>query len=388
MVAQHTMTSEPVHVLELRSVRGTGGGPEKTILLGAAMADPGKVKVTVCYIRDVRDDVFRIDERAKAAGVDYTEITERHSTDPAIWSPLRRLTAERRIDVVHAHDYKTDLLAWALALRAPVALMATAHGWTGHSSRERLVYYPADKRLLARYPLVLAVSGQVRSELLRHGAEASRVKVLLNGIDHRAFRRDPARVAAARTAYDARPGELLIGAVGRLEPQKRFDALIEAVHRVRVDFPRLRLLIAGEGSEREALLNTIHAHGAGRWCQLLGQVDDVAFLHHALDLFVQSSVYEGTPNVVLEAMALETPLVATDAGGTTELVRKGIDGLIVPKADARALERGIREALVDFEARRARAAAARRRVESDLSFVQRVRTLDDIYVSLATARAR
>ena len=74
----------PVRVLELRTVRGTGGGPEKTILLGAARAGDG-IAVTVCYLRDDRDPVFSIDRRASAAGVDYVEVRERHSFDPSIW---------------------------------------------------------------------------------------------------------------------------------------------------------------------------------------------------------------------------------------------------------------------------------------------------------------
>src|SRR5689334_15938071 len=104
---------KPIRVLELRSVRGTGGGPEKTILLGAARTDPDRFAVTVCYIRDRRDEVFGIGERTdvRGQGLDYLEITERHSLDPAIWPALRRLVRDRRIDIVHAHEYKTDLLA-------------------------------------------------------------------------------------------------------------------------------------------------------------------------------------------------------------------------------------------------------------------------------------
>src|SRR5947207_917056 len=100
--------SRPVRVLELRSVRGTGGGPEKTILMGAARADRARFAVTVCYIRDARDGVFSIDGRAAPLGVDYVEVHERHSLDPRIWPELRRLVRERRIDIVHAHEYKTD----------------------------------------------------------------------------------------------------------------------------------------------------------------------------------------------------------------------------------------------------------------------------------------
>src|SRR5450759_4513640 len=127
--------ARPIRVLELRSVRGTGGGPEKTILLGAARADRSRFAVPVCYIRDLRDDVFEIDRRARASAVDYVEISERHSFDPAIWGALRRLVHERQIDIVHAHDYKTDLLAWALAdrVRRPSRAGEASSQW--HRSR-------------------------------------------------------------------------------------------------------------------------------------------------------------------------------------------------------------------------------------------------------------
>ena len=182
------MSTRPVHVLEFRTVRGTGGGPEKTILLGARLADPARTRVTVCYLRDARDDVFTVDERARAQGVPYVELVERNSWDWRTVGGLSRMIAEHRIDLVHAHDYKTDLLTWLAARRTGVRALSTAHGWTGHSARERYLYYPADKRLLARFPMVLAVSGDIRRELIAHGAEPDRVRTLL-GLETRALDR-------------------------------------------------------------------------------------------------------------------------------------------------------------------------------------------------------
>ena len=95
----------PIRVLELRSVRGTGGGPEKTILAGAARSDPGRFAVTVCYIRDRRDEIFALDRVAADLGVDYVEVAERHSFDRGIWKQLRALVRDRHIDIVHAHEY-------------------------------------------------------------------------------------------------------------------------------------------------------------------------------------------------------------------------------------------------------------------------------------------
>lgn len=380
------MAQGPVAVLELRSVRGTGGGPEKTILAGAAATDRQRAAVTVCYLRDARDAVFHIDRRAAELSIDYTEVSERHSLDRAVWTALRDLVVRRGIQIVHSHDYKTDLLGWLLAKRTGIVALATAHGWTGHSRRERLVYYPADKRLLTRFPLVLAVSSQIRDELTARGAPPERVRVLLNGIDHTAFRREPALVADARRRFGVPDGIWVMGAVGRLEPQKRFDLLIDAFSLVRDTMPNLHLLIAGEGSQRPQLESLIRQRAPGGVCRLLGHVSDVGPLHHALDVFVQSADYEGTPNAVLEAMALETPVVATDAGGTAEICRPGIDGAIVPCGDAAALAQAVERTLIHEHERTGRVRMARRRVEEELSFERRVRTLEDIYASLMDAR--
>lgn len=379
---------DPVRVLELRSVRGTGGGPDKTILLGALGHDPSRTRVTVCYLRDARDEIYHIDERAAGFGVDYLEITERHSFDRTIWPRLLRVVRSRGIDVVHSHDYKTDLLAWLLARATRVPVMSTVHGWSGRSFRERNIYYPAHKRLLARFPTVVTVSGRLRRELIARGARPERVTVLLNGIDPERYRRDPAKVAAARAAYDLAPDAIAIGSVGRLEQEKRFDVFIEGFARGFERNRRLRLLIAGDGSRRAALAGLAERLGVTPACRFVGHQHDVRQVHHALDLFVQSSETEGTPNAVLEAMALETPIVATKAGGTDEVCRDGIDGLLVPINDPEALAAGIQDALANPEARAARTRRARLQVETTLSFANRLRALESIYASLAPAGSR
>jgi glycosyltransferase involved in cell wall biosynthesis len=366
-------------------VRGTGGGPEKTILLGARLADPARTRVTICYLRDARDDVFAIDARARDQGVEYVEIVERNSWDFGSIGALARLVADRQIDIVHSHDYKTSLLAWLAARRTGVRIMATAHGWTGHSARERYLYYPTDKRLLTRFPLVVAVSGQIRQELLARGARPERVRTLLNGIDPGAFRRRATNEPATRARFGVPPDAFVIGAVGRLERQKRFDLLIAAFADVARRHPNARLLIAGEGSCREALERQIESLGLNDGCRLVGLQADIVCFHHALNLFVQSSEYEGTPNAVLEAMALETPIVATDVGGTRELCDDGVHGVIVAGGDHSSLVAAIQGLMEDPERRQDLARAARRRVEHELSFERRVRALDDIYQTLMGA---
>ena len=371
-----------IRVLELRSVRGTGGGPEKTILLGASRADRSRFDVTVCYLRDVRDEIFEIDRRARAADVDYVEIRERHSFDPKIWGALRRLARDRQIDIVHAHDYKTDFLVWALARAEPVIALSTAHGWSRSSLRE-YGYYFADKVLLSRYPCVIAVSEPIRQTLIRFGARPERVKRISNAIDPHAFRRTDGTREAMRRELSVPQDARIVGSVGRLERVKRYDVFLEAVARLRGP---VAVIIAGEGSCRADLENQARRLGIGDRVHLLGLRSDAKEIHQAFDVYVQSSETEGVSNAVLEAMALETPIVATAVGGTGELIEHGVHGLLVPRNDSDALASAIQQTLDSPEVAAARVARARNRVETDLSFEARTRAVEDIYEELMQSR--
>jgi glycosyltransferase involved in cell wall biosynthesis len=123
-------------------------------------------------------------------------------------------------------------------------------------------------------------------------------------------------------------------------------------------------------------------------CLFLGHRLDVADLHDAFDLFVQSSEYEGTPNAVLEALAMETPLVATDVGGTRELALPGVHALIVPPLDVPALCSAMAAVLADPAAAGQRATAGHARVEHELSFDERTRRLEAIYDALMVEHGR
>jgi glycosyltransferase involved in cell wall biosynthesis len=379
--------TRPIHILEFGQADGAGGGPEKTILNGAALADPRRFQTTICYIRRADDQNTYLKERAEDLRLDYHEIRQANPLfDPNLLPALRRLVRDRGIDLVHSHGYKPDLLALQLARKEGVAILSTVHGWTGHLRRERWVYYPANKWLLKSFPLVLTVSAQIRKELIWWGAAPDRVRVLLNGIDPAIFRKDPRRVAEARSRFGIEPGELVIGAAGRLEPQKRFDLLLRAFATLRLAHPALRLLIAGEGSRREALAGEIERLRLRDSVRLLGHCGSMVDFFHAIDRFVQSSDYEGTSNAVLEAMALEVPIVATDVGGTAELVAHEVHGMIIPPGDpdhlAAAIDRTLKEPALTAQW----ATQARHRVESELSFAMRCRKLETIYEGLLASR--
>jgi glycosyltransferase involved in cell wall biosynthesis len=235
---------------------------------------------------------------------------------------------------------------------------------------------------------VIAVSSDVRDTLVRSGTDPARVTVLLNGIDPSAFQREPRRRDSIRGELGLDPSHQVIGAVGRLEPQKRFDLLLDAFARLRTEWPDARLVIVGDGSLRDTLVQHAARLGLADVCHCTGHRLDIAALHNAFDLFVQSSEYEGTPNAVLEAMAMETPIVATDVGGTRELAFDDVHGLIVPPHDVSALRAAMAASLADPDAARRRARAARARIEGELSFAERTRRLEEVYDTLVAERDR
>lgn len=185
-------------------------------------------------------------------------------------------------------------------------------------------------------------------------------------------------MAAVRTKLGLPVDRPVIGSIGRLGPEKRFDLLIEAARRLSL---HPCVAIAGDGPCAADLSRAASSSGVD--LRLLGHQQDVREVYEALDVFVQTSDTEGIPNAVLEAMALETPVVATAVGGTGEIVADGADGLLVPRRDVEALARAIQRTLDDEEGRTDRVRAARARAETDLAFDARMRKLEAIYQQLA-----
>src|SRR5262249_2242485 len=150
------------------------------------------------------------------------------------------------------------------------------------------------------------------------------------------------------------------------------------------DFPEAFLILVGDGSLQQALMRQAFRTGLGDRIRVLGNRDDVDLVHHALDLFVQSSDYEGTPNAILEAMAFETPIVATSAGGTAEVDPQGEGAIFFPLGFCARLEEAMRRCLIDPDSARRRAEKARTRVETVLSFETRMRKVERVYDELVT----
>ncbi len=186
--------------------------------------------------------------------------------------------------------------------------------------------------------------------------------MIANGVDCEQFHRTRAAAEAKRQLGWPAKG-LLIGGVGRLSPEKGFSLLIEAVGELIREGLDLQLMLVGEGGERAALQSQIAARGLDGRVRLLGQRADVVELYEAMDVFVLSSLREGLPNVVLEAMAMGVPVLATEVAGVPALVEHAVNGLCIPPGSASALRDGLRTLVLQPALRRQLAETARQTVE-------------------------
>jgi glycosyltransferase involved in cell wall biosynthesis len=338
------------------------GGPERQ-MLGLAVAQRGAEQTVFLGFPEGKD----LDERVRAAGFESHLLA---ATGRPVRAAVREVEAFlRRLspDVVVTHGYKPDLVGLIAARRTGVPQVAVSHGWTGATFRVRL-NEALDKMVMRGARRVVAVSHRQGQRVKDAGIRGDRVVVIQNAVD--ATRFAPADESTRREMeafFPSRPERIVIAA-GRLSPEKGFDDLVRAARRVVDRMPGVGFVLVGDGPLRESLGAAVRAAGLEGSFALAGFRNDLDRLMPAADLFVQSSHTEGLPNVVLEAGACALPIVATDVGGTGEVLEDGRGGFLVPARDPERLAERIVEVLSDPAAARRMGEEARRRIQAEFTF--------------------
>jgi len=380
----NTTSSDPVRIVELRSTYRDGGGPDKTILLSAKAHDRTRYDVRCVYLRGAWDDAFNIGKRAQALGIPFEEVLERGRIDPLAMLRLARIIARHRPHVIHTHDYKTDVLGFLMRPFFPrAALLATAHGWT-LDNRQMDLYNAVDRRVLRYFDHVIAVSGATRVRLEAVGVPSERLSVLYNGIDIHAWRPGPHESAAAslRAELGLPDQARLLGFIGRLSPEKDVSTAMAVARRVLDQIPDAHVLVVGEGATQVELPALVRDLKMADRVHLLGHRPVDSRLYHALDAYYMTSLTEGLPNTLLEAMASGCPSVVTPVGGIPELVGDSGGAVLCPVKDVEGLSAAILGLMCDPVRARAMGEAARCRIEAAFSFSTRLSRIEAIYEML------
>ncbi len=368
-------------VFDARVVTGSGGGPDKTILNSPRFLGQVGYRMVCGYLHPPGDPGYdEIARKAARYSAPLVSIPDRGPWDWRVVTGLLAVCRRENVTVWHGHDYKTNALGLLLRRFHPMRLVTTVHGWVHHTARTRL-YYRLDRLCLPRYERVICVSEDLFEACLACRVPAANCVLLENAIDADEYRRR-ATPDQAKAALGLPTDGLLVGAVGRLEPEKGFDLLIRAVHSLVGRGLDVRLVIVGEGGDRGRLETLAKELGVAARVLLPGWQSDVRAYFEAMDVFALSSLREGLPNVLLEAMALEVPVVATRIAGVPRLVRDGRTGLLTEPGNLPGLTRSLHGLLTNPGLRDLFRRAGRRTVETRYSFPVRMQKLKKIYDGL------
>jgi glycosyltransferase involved in cell wall biosynthesis len=287
----------------------------------------------------------------------------------------------RGYDLVHAHGIRAGMLASAASKSAGGALhlVVTMHGEVLDQRRGfKLIARLLDWVFAGRADRSIYVSRALSATSSRRRRKSGRVIVLPAGADL-SLPSEP-EVARARASLDLEPGTLAVVAVGRLHPLKGFDVLIDAVARMRMG--NFKMVIAGEGPERNHLERLIDSLDVADHVRLLGERDDARAFIAAADVFCLPSLSEGSPLAIQEAMAFGTPIVTTSAQGILETMGGGEAALVVPPSDPIALADALDLILSDPDLRKSMGDKSRSAAGSLLDSREVSRRIADLYEEL------
>jgi teichuronic acid biosynthesis glycosyltransferase TuaC len=257
---------------------------------------------------------------------------------------LRRLHAERPISLIDAHYvYPDGHAAVLLGERLHIPVVVTARGTDINLFSRMPLIRPLIRHALKRANGVIAVSDALKQRMVELGIEAGKVAVIRNGVDRSIFY--PRDRAEARRRLGLASESRIIITVGALVPLKGIDRLVDAMKVLPNE--NIKLYVIGEGPERAALAARIAKHNLSDRVFLLGSrpQEELAEWYSAADLFCLASSREGCPNVVIEARACGTPVIAADVGGIRELLAGPAYGRVISSVTAESLAREIRAAL-------------------------------------------
>lgn len=373
----HPARPRVLHVMDTLAV----GGVELT-LLRLIERTRDRFEHSVCCIRDL--GIYA--DRFESAGARLVLVGKVPRHDWGVPWRIAKVCRAVRPHIVHTRNWGTIEGAVAARLtRVPVVIHGE-HGGDAYNAarpprRDRF------RRLLFPFlDCVVAVSGQLERWLLDDlGVPPHKAVLVPNGVDTDSFRpcTDRERLRCERGYV---PTHLLIGAVGRLDAVKDYPTLIAAFEMALRRQPAARLVIVGDGPERDSLVREISRRNLQDAVRLAGHQDDVREWLAAMDLFVQASLMEGTSNALLEAMAVGVPVIATRVGGNPEVVVDGVSGRLVPPGDPPALAAAMEASICDGAGRSQHGAAGRERVARAYSMTSMIDAYTKLYDDALTAR--
>ncbi|GAA5218542.1 glycosyltransferase family 4 protein [Corallincola platygyrae] len=365
-----------MHVMHLIDSGGLYGAEK--MLLGLAKASLAKdAQVTLLSVGDIGVPEKPIETMAKSLDLPLICLRMKNGLNLAL---ARKVVDEARrlgVDLLHSHGYKFNILMGLLPKTQRLPCLSTVHGYVHSPVGTKMWCYEwLDRKMLKRLERVVFVSEETCKHPRVRSLKVAGGQVIANGMDWQSEITPYPLPKDIETFIQG--AEHLLLAVGRLSREKGFSHLLHAMADMEQSHPGTKLLIVGEGGQREFLTELTDRLGLNQRVLMPGFSDQIPALLQRADLFVMPSLTEGLPMALLEAMASGTPVVASAVGGIPDVLEQGKCGVLVPPADDVALSKGIASLLDDPEKAAITAAKARVRQLENYS----VGAMTDAYLAL------
>lgn len=305
------------------------------------------------FVIAVLDEVGDLGHQLSADGFVVEHLHRKPGIDRGCAARLRQLADREGVCLFHAHQYTPffqAMLSRGLTGRRPVVFTEHGRHFPDLPGRKRIL---VNRLLLRKQDRLIGVGEAVRQALIvNEGLPESRVEVIYNGVNAGEIARPaPGARQRIRNEFGFGESDFLVLQVARLHALKDHQTAIRAIDCARQQIPRLKLLLVGDGDQRSGIEESIRQRGLQDTVFLAGTRTDVSDLLAASDAFLLTSISEGIPLTVIEAMVARCPVVATAVGGLPEMIDHRITGLLAPASDDESLAAGIVTLCLDSELR-------------------------------------
>jgi glycosyltransferase involved in cell wall biosynthesis len=371
----------PIKICHLAMGDGWAGAEVQLAILLASLAKMPDFEISAVLFNE-----GRLASELRALGVKTKVISESEYNSFSVVKQLVDYFGQQRFDILHTHKYKDNILgAVSSACRGIRRRVRTVHG-----SSEPFVGFEAVK--ISAYELVdswvnrylidqiLVVSLDLRNHLINK-FRSEKVTCIRNAIDIEQIR-------VTRSATELRKElklgekEFLIGTMGRLMPVKGLGSFLKAADIIRRQKPNVKFIIAGDGPLKPALRAQVREYDLDKEVLFLGHRDDGYDILKLIDLFVLPSLNEGIPMVLLEALALARPVIASRVGGIPEVIEDGVSGLLVTPGREDELAQSCVALMDNYNFAQQLGIAGRKRVEERFSARVMAEKVAEVYRTL------
>lgn len=321
----------------------------------------------------------RLADEIRRLGIPVDVLDETRRSFFQLVRDTRKILARRSPRILHSHRYKENILAFLSSKnKNHVRLVSTQHGMpesigTNRNPKYMLLHKLNISLFLKSFNRVIAVSGDIQNRLIdKYGFPRNKTAVIHNGTD-----------IPEESPSKGERDVFIIGSMGRMFPVKDYPLMVEIAREVYRETDKIRFELAGDGPDKARIADLVERHRLGDIFLLRGFVEDTHGFYQGIDLYLNTSLHEGIPMSVLEAMSHGIPVIAPNVGGLKEIVEDGNEGYLVDGRDPKAFARKCLHLFEDRLLRQSMGSSARKKVEKEFTNDGMAREYYRLYLDLA-----